>query len=573
MFVAALVLSVSLFFFEAACAAPLKDSTVPQNLSEWKSWVLHGMDDKLCPTHYNDEHVYLCTWPSRLKLYINSKGGSFEQELTVFAETWVSLPGGNDTWPENVKDTNKDIPLINRNNSPSLYLQPGKHLIKGSFTWKEMPEMIRVPSETGIVSLSINGKTIDYPVIDKTGRLWLQKRVSSESQENTQSISIFRLLQDTIPMEVNNYFQINISGQAREISFGNVLLEGSMPMLMESPLPARISNNGELMIQARPGRWEIEITTRFIDSVNQLGPIPCNYGQEIWSFSPQNHLRMVEVEGAPSVEPGRTNMPSAWKQYSAYIIEPETSINFKILKRGDPDPAPDRLNLEKTLWLDFNGDGFTIQDIITGKISRTWRLSMSPPGKLGRVEVDGQGQLITADERKGKPGVEIRKGRLTMTADSRYTDSISLIPAIGWDHNFSSMSGMLNLPPGWRLFAAKGVDTMPGTWILKWTLLDFFLVLIISAAVFKLRGWNWGLLALVTMVLIYHEPGAPKTVWLHILAAIALLRVLPAGKFKRLVYIWGGAATIALIIMSIPFMVTQVRCGGCGSPTRTIGRK
>jgi hypothetical protein len=560
-FVATLVLTALLLFFGAAHAAPLKDSEVPQNLSEWKSWVLNDMDDRLCPTNYNDEHMYRCTWPSRLKLYINAKGGSFEQALMVFAKTWVSLPGGNDTWPENVKDANKDIPLMDRNNSPSLYLQPGKHLIKGSFKWEEMPEMIRVPSETGIVSLSINGKAIDYPVIDKTGRLWLQKRVSSENQENSQSISIFRLLQDTIPMKVTNHFQINISGQAREIRFGNVLLEGSIPMRMNSPLPARISNNGELMIQARPGRWEIGITTRFIDSVNQLGPVPCNYGQEIWSFSPQNHLRMVEVEGAPSVEPGRTNMPSAWKQYSAYIIEPETSINFKILKRGDPDPAPDRLNLEKTLWLDFNGDGFTIQDIITGKISRTWRLSMSPPGKLGRVEVDGQGQLITAYEKKGEPGVEIRKGQLNMTADSRYTDSISLVPAIGWDHNFNSMSGMLELPPGWRLFAAKGVDTMPGTWVLKWTLLDFFLVLIISAAVFKLRGWKWGLLALVTMVLVYHEPGAPKTVWLHILAAIALLRVLPAGKFKRLVYVWGGAATIALIIMSIPFMVTQVRCG------------
>ncbi|MBW2145099.1 MAG: hypothetical protein JRG75_11990, partial [Deltaproteobacteria bacterium] len=256
-FVATLVLTALLLFCEVAYAAPLKDSNVPQNLSEWKSWALHGMDDKLCPTNYNDEQVYRCTWPSRLKLYINAKGGSFEQELTVFAKTWVSLPGGTDTWPENVRDTNKDIPLINRNNSPSLYLQSGKHLIKGSFKWKEMPEMIRVPSETGIVSLSIHGKTIDYPVIDKTGRLWLQKRVSSENQENTQSISIFRLLQDTIPMEVNNYFQINISGQAREIRFGNVLLKGSIPMRMNSPLPARISNNGELMIQARPGLWEI----------------------------------------------------------------------------------------------------------------------------------------------------------------------------------------------------------------------------------------------------------------------------------------------------------------------------
>ncbi len=560
-FTIVLICTVWLLSFSTIHAAPIKDNDVPRNLSNWKSWVLYDQEDKLCPTNCNNQNVYRCTWPSRLKLHINSSGGSFEQEWTIFADTWVPLPGGTDIWPENVKDTNKFVPVINRDKVPSLYLKKGKHLIKGGFTWKEMPEMIRVPSETGIVNLRINKKRIDYPVIDKQGKLWLQKRVSSEKQENTESISIFRLLQDTIPMEVTNHFQINISGQAREIRFENVLLNDCIPMRMKSLLPARISDNGELMIQARPGQWEIDITTRFVNPVNQLGPVTCVHGEEIWSFSPKNHLRMVEVEGVPSVEPGRTNMPSAWKQYSAYIIKPEASINFKILRRGDPDPAPDRLTLKKTLWLDFNGDGFTIQDDLTGKISRSWRFSMNPPGKLGRVLIDGKGQLITADKKTGKPGIELRKGQLKMKADSRHTDSTRLIPAIGWDHNVNAMSGILNLPPGWRLFAANGVDKMPDTWILQWTLLDFLLVLIISAAVFKLRGWKWGLLTLITMILVYHEYGAPRTIWLHILAVIALIPVLPTGKFKRLVYVWGGTSVVVLIIISIPFMVTQVRCG------------
>ena len=560
-FLTGLMLAVLIFSFKAADAAPLKESDVPESLLKWKSWVLYDMEDKLCPADYNNEHVCRCTWPSRLKLTVNSIGGSFEQEWTVFSKTWAPLPGGTDTWPENVKDINKAVPVVKRNNVPSICLESGKHLIKGSFTWKEMPEMIRVPSETGIVSLTIGNKKIDYPLIDKSGRLWLQKRVLSENQENTQSLSVFRLLKDTIPMEVTTHLQINISGQAREIRFENVLLKESIPMVMNSPLPSRIGDNGELMIQARPGRWEIDITARFTGPVDQLGPIDCAHGQEIWSFSPRNHLRMVKVKGAPSVEPGRTNVPSAWKQFSAYIIKPETTINFNVLRRGDPNPAPDRLTLKKTLWLDFNGDGFTARDTISGSISRTWRLSMNPPARLGRVEVDGRGQLITADEKTGKPGVELRKGRLNMTADSRYTESIRLISAVGWDHNFNSMSGVLNLPPGWRVLAAKGIDKMPGTWILKWTLLDFFLVLIISAAVFKIKGWKWGIVSLITMVLIYHETGSPKMIWLHILAAIALIPVLPDGKFKKLVYVWGGASAIILIIIAIPFMVAQIRCG------------
>ncbi|MGA1825941.1 MAG: hypothetical protein ACMUIP_14895, partial [bacterium] len=511
----AVLIFASLFSFRTTEGAPLKDRDVPLDLSEWKSWVLYDQEEKLCPTNCNNQNIYRCTWPSRLRLKINALGGSFEQEWSVFAKTWVPLPGGSDIWPHNVTDTNNYVPVVDRESVPSVYCVKGTHLIRGNFTWKEMPEMIRVPPETGLVSLSINGKTIDYPVIDKNGKLWLQKRVSSENQENTLSIAVFRLLQDTIPMKVTNHFQINISGQAREIRFEKVLLEESIPMHMKSTLPARISDNGELMIQARPGRWEIEITTRFAGPVDQIGPVACTHGEEIWSFSPQNHLRMIKIEGVPSVEPGRTNMPSEWKQYSAYIIQPQASVSFKLLKRGDPDPAPDRLELKKTFWLDFNGDGFTIQDKISGTLSRTWRLSMNPPAKLGRVLIDNKGQLITADEKTGRAGVELRKGQLTMTADSRYTESTRLIPAIGWDHNFSSMSGTLNLPPGWRLFAAKGVDKMPGTWILKWTLLDFFLILIIGAAVFKLRDWKWGLLSLVTMILIYHESGAPRTVWLH----------------------------------------------------------
>ncbi|MBU0994788.1 MAG: hypothetical protein KJ737_20025 [Proteobacteria bacterium] len=542
-------------------AKTLKDTDVPEALLKWKSWVLYDMDDKLCPTNYNDAQAYRCAWPSRLNMDIHKTGGSFEQAWTIFKETWAPLPGGADLWPEDVKDHDNDAPVIGRNKMPFLKLQAGTHVIKGRFLWKEMPEMILVPSETGIVSLTINGTKIDYPVIDRSGGLWLQKRAASEDQENTQSLSIFRLLQDTIPMEIISHLQLNISGQAREIRFENVLLNNSVPMRLNSPLPVRIADNGELMIQARPGRWELDITSRIIGPVTQLGPLSCDHGQEIWSFAPQNHLRMVKIEGVPSVEPGRTNMPSEWKQYSAYGVESGASIQFNLLKRGDPDPAPDRLTLTKTLWLDFNGDGFTVQDHITGTISRTWRLSMNAPGELGRVMVDGQGQLITADEKTGNAGIELRKGQLDLKADSRYTASTTAIPAVGWDHDISAMTGVLNLPPGWKLFAAKGIDKMPDTWILKWTLLDFFLVLIIAAAVFKLKGWKWGIIAFITMVSIYHEAGSPKIIWLHILAAIALIPVLPDNRFKQLVYFWGGAAGVVLILIVIPFMVGQVRHG------------
>ena len=96
-------------------------------------------------------------------------------------------------------------------------------------------------------------------------------------------------------------------------------------------------------------------------------------------------------------------------------------------------------------------------------------------------------------------------------------------------------------------------------WLQRWTLLDFFLVLIIAIATFKLRGPKTAILILATLVLIFHEPGAPRQVWLHLLVATVLLRYLPAGWFKRLVKLWGAGAVIALIVIALPFMVQQIR--------------
>ena len=95
----------------------------------------------------------------------------------------------------------------------------------------------------------------------------------------------------------------------------------------------------------------------------------------------------------------------------------------------------------------------------------------------------------------------------------------------------------------------------------RWSLLDFFLLLIIALAVFKLRSWRWGLVALATLVLIWHEPGAPRLVWLHLLAVVALLPLLPSGWFRRLVALWGIGAVVVLLIVTVPFVVQQIRWG------------
>ncbi len=556
------VFSAFLILTMAASAAPLPDTdTIPPSLDPWKAWVLHGEEKRFCPTSYNDGETFRCVWPSALDLDLDRNGGRFNQQWLVVVEGRVPLPGSETHWPLNVKVDEKPVPVVKKNGMPSVLMTPGRHRVEGTFVWHALPEMIRIPAKSGLVNLSVDGRKIDFPQLDSNGRLWLQNRKQSPAEQDRLDIRVCRLVNDTIPMRISTLFQINVSGRAREITLQGALPEHFIPLSLDSRLPARISPEGELFVQARPGRWEIRVMTRSKGPVQSVKPARMPYGEEIWAFQSQNQLRMVKVEGVPSVDATRTDIPENWKRFPAFIVRPGDQMRFKEIRRGDPEPAPDQISLKRTWWLDFDGKGFTIRDRITGTMSRQWYLAMNPPAILGRVSVDGSDQLITLHGKDQKPGVELRKGRLDLVAESRFEASAKDVPAVGWDHDFESVTGVLNLPPGWRLLTVDGVDAMPGTWFSRWTLLDLFLVLIISLSVWRLWNWRWGLLALLAVGLTWHEPGSPHLVWLHLLAAAALLRFMPEGWMRKIITLWSVGSFITLVALAIPFIVHQVRWG------------
>ena len=234
-------------------------------------------------------------------------------------------------------------------------------------------------------------------------------------------------------------------------------------------------------------------------------------------------------------------MPDEWKGFPAYQLKPGTTLSLEVIRRGDPDPAPDQLHLDRSWWLDFNGAGFTVHDRISGTLSRTWQLSMGDPMQAG---TGGRGRPRSVDHAAGGP-VVTRRSTASWPAfhgggQPPLVRTSSSLPAVGWDHDFQRVRGVLHLPPGWTLLSTAGVDVPPGAWVQRWTLLDFFLVLIIAISATKIRSRMTGLLVLLTLVLTFHEPGAPRHVWLHLLAVAALLKYIPGGWFKRLVTLWGG---------------------------------
>jgi hypothetical protein len=216
--------------------------------------------------------------------------------------------------------------------------------------------------------------------------------------------------------------------------------------------------------------------------------------------------------------------------------------------------------LARKLWLDFDGSGYTVNDTITGKMTRGWRLNTLPKTQAGKVLLNGSNQLITQDK-SGKQGVEVRSGMITLDADSRAVGAINIISAVGWEQDFHTVRAELNLPPGWRLLATSGVDNVPDSWLSRWTLLDLFLLLIAALATGQLWNRYWAGLALITLVLIWHEPDSPQYVWLNILAATALIKVLPEGRFLKAMSWYRNAFWLALVLTTVPFMVEQIRTG------------
>ncbi len=133
------------------------------------------------------------------------------------------------------------------------------------------------------------------------------------------------------------------------------------------------------------------------------------------------------------------------------------------------------------------------------------------------------------------------------------------MPVTGWDARFSSVQATLNLPPGNKLVAAPGVDSARGSWASQWQLLDFFLVLIITTAVWRMLGRGAGVVALLALVLSFHEPFAPSWLWLNLLIAIALMRVAPAGRLRQIVTGYQVLSAAALLIALVPFIANQLR--------------
>jgi len=569
-----LLLAVAALAVGPAGAEPLAREDVPAPLAPWVDWVLRGHEDERCPFLHGAGERRACIWPARLELDLAEREGSFSQEWLVHREAHVPLPGAAKRWPQEVRAGGKPVPVVSVGGRPSARLPAGRHTLTGVFRWDALPELLQIPPETGIVRLRLRGREVPFANRDAKGRLWLQKRAGHDGDRAAQRLEVtaHRRVVDEIPLRLETRVRLVVAGRSREAVLGRALPDGLVPLSLASPLPARLDPDGRLRVQLRPGTWNVVLVARHAGPVEALA-LPDPGGpwddSEVWVFDARPQLRLVSIEDGVPVDPAQTTLPDDWKHLPAYLMEPGRSLRFVEKRRGDSDPAPDQLKLSRALWLDFDGGGYTLTDKINGVVRRSTRLEMTPGTQLGRVALGGRDQLITRLDESSLAGVEVPQGRIRLAADSRVESNgggllTASVPAVGWDHDFQGLEGQLHLPPGWRLFHASGVDQASTTWLNRWTLLDLFAVLVLTLVFFRLWTRSWGALAFVGLALTWTEPGAPHWAWAAALAGEALRRVLPEGRFPRfaqVVVLYRGVALAALVLVSIPFAVDQVRAG------------
>ncbi len=535
---------------------------MPAPLQPWVDWVIEGAGERAhCTYEHDRDSLAGCAWPSPLSLQLADDGGRFEQQWTVSYPAFVPLPGDAAQWPLEVRVNDVAAQVTDVDGMPALYLAPGEYRVSGSFRYRTLPARLPVPPASAVVRLRINGERVVNPARDPGGVLSLRHGEPPASSDRVE-VSVFRLLRDDRPFQVQTRLVLDVSGAERELVLPSPLLAGEVPLRLSGPLPIRLLADGRIQMAVRPGRLEFELLGRLpgpVEAVSRgavTAPLP---PREVWSFQSRPALRDVRPGGLDPVDPRQTRMPDAWRSLPAFVAGADATLALSPGQVTAQDAPRDQLSLERTLWLDFDGGGYTAQDRIAGVVHGDRRLEVDQPMTLGRVALHGEPQFITRLAGSGSHGVEVRPGPLDLVADLRLSERDGSLPASGWNRDLREVATTLQLPPGYRLVSASGADRVDGAWLDRWSMLDMFMVLVLSVAAFRVWGALAGAVALAALALSWHGVGAPQFAWVPLLLASALLHALKPSRLQRAVVLLRGLAILLVVVVATPYLVQTAR--------------
>lgn len=554
-------------------AFALDPSEVPDSLKPWQAWVIHDNQQALCarPDGNGGQDERVCAFVSSVDIDAKASGASFEQHVWLHHAGEVELVGDARHSPIDVGvDGKRAIVLPSSEGRFVVHVSGGAHKVTGRLTWKEAPESIQLPRSAALASLTQNGTKKRVASRDEDGRLWLappneQKSDDGEEPSAEPELLFFRKWVDEEPALLHTKIRLTLSGKSRQLTVGNVVPEGFAVISLNSPnLPARYLASGQLIVETRAGKHDVELVAVAQKTINEAR-LPAGLpegSEEIWVFEAQPRLRLVSIEDAIAIDPKQTELPAEWRKLPAYRLGLNNVLRLVEKQRGQSADERDRLQLSRALWLDFDGQGYSVKDKVTGTLSGIRRLETGTELKLGRVAEHGDNQLITEVDQKG--GVELRNRDVHLEIEGRLTASSGSLPVIGYDVNMEAVQLGLHLPPGWKLFTTTGLDAAE-TWTQRWTLLDWFFVGLLILALHKLCGLRLAVLAGLGLVLTFTEYEAPRYAWLALCGAHALHLLLertdPEQKspWRRWVTIARYAGLFGFALVLLPFLATDIR--------------
>ena len=294
----------------------------------------------------------------------------------------------------------------------------------------QLPDAIALPHQPGLLHLTIDGAAIAQPLIEGD-RLWLGKATAATADlpNDSLTVRVYRRLDDGVPMTLETFVVISVAGSHRIVTLGRAMPEGFEPIGIDSVLPARLDPNGHLQVQVEPGQWQLQLTARALAAPDTFVAAPETAGwpaEEIWGFRADPALRVVNVEGATPIDLSQTDAP--FKDVPAFVVTAANALKLMQQFRGDPNPSPSDFSLARSIWLSFDGAGYTVRDTLDGTLARPARLAAA--FVPGRITIDETPQLIT---RLGdtQPGVELPSGTHQIVATSELPPPASTPPSAG----------------------------------------------------------------------------------------------------------------------------------------------
>lgn len=544
---------------------------VPPDLKGWEGWVLEGEGARRCALKNGATGQalsdYLCVATTDLLLSPNGAGIAFSVRVKADGPTTVPLPGQEQQWPQDIRINGQPAVLRRQGDQWLVVVPTGEHLIQGR--WVEAFDKVPVPAQFPRVIWGPESRLL----VRDSGQAWIRAKdvapLEAEEADAPPAVSVWRYVADGQALSLTTRVQIRLSGAAQRLEMGPALPSGFRAIGWESSVPAVITPEGNLVVQAGRGTHTLLIQARcdkeclptaqgvIPASALALKPVKAPWPQqETWSIQANPAFRQLTLDGQ-GVDPAAADVPMEWRSAPAFRVSSKSPLALKSSSRGRQPGEGETLSLQRETWLE--NDRWVNWDHLQGVLPVGGRLAMQKPFELGRVQTSDQLPLPLSVDAAGEIGLEWGQPRVEVWAQS--TQPTGRVPTTGWNATLDDMHVTMHLPPGTTLVAAPGASDGNGAWVDRFTLLSFFGIALLALLVRQALGTA---AAVVAGLLAAGWVGHGGVLWLLWWLALATsfylaAQAMPAGRLQRVTRILQWTAWGVLVVAWIPFAGNQAR--------------